>query len=205
MAIGKTNYKRFRTWELKDNPYANLSDSIGGVANATSWSLNKQWQEIENILYNRFFQDKVKAIQNDPPAEPLATNRYIVLVGTGDWENHDGQIAEATTDETVKWVFITPVEGMKCYLESENCFYYYTGTNWVSEFDKQVSGEVLTDTGDHKTFTSGYNFIVGHKAVFIGNARTFDYTETLPDTIILDGPLENPDIKVRMDYLRSDI
>ena len=75
----------------------------------------------------------------------------------------------------------------------------------ILSINRIVTSEVLTDSGDHLTFTSAFPFIAGKKSVYIGNARTFDYTETLDNTITLNIALEEPDIKIRMDYIRSDI
>lgn len=55
--------------------------------------------------------------------------RYLVTVGTGVFAGHDNQIAYADSD-TPTWQFITPLEGWILWVDNENEYYKFDGTNW---------------------------------------------------------------------------
>lgn len=66
-----------------------------------------------------------------PPVSPAEGDRYIVATGgTGAWAGQDGKIAYYFS---AAWVFDTPGEGWRLWIEDENLFYYHSGTAWVAE------------------------------------------------------------------------
>jgi len=80
-------------------------------------------------LENYQFQPSVK--DKDLSAPPAATkgHRYIVAAtGSGDWTGHTGDIAIGNGSG---WDFVTKAEGLICWVEDENLFYLYDGSNWL--------------------------------------------------------------------------
>lgn len=63
-----------------------------------------------------------------PPGGESKGDRYIVgASATGDWATHDKAIATYTGSG---WLFDTPKEGHITWVDDENEFYVYDGTNW---------------------------------------------------------------------------
>jgi hypothetical protein len=80
-------------------------------------------------LENYQFQPSVK--DKDLSAPPAATkgHRYIVAAtGSGDWTGHTGDIAIGNGSG---WDFVTKAEGIITWIEDENLFYLYDGSNWI--------------------------------------------------------------------------
>lgn len=66
-----------------------------------------------------------------PPGAPAEGDRYIVAAGgTGAWAGQDGKIAYYFN---AAWLFDTPVEGWRLWIEDENKFYFHNGTVWAEE------------------------------------------------------------------------
>jgi len=94
-------------------------------------------------LENYQFQPSVK--DKDLSAPPAATkgHRYIVAAtGSGDWTGHTGDIAIGNGSG---WDFVTKAEGLITWVEDENLYYYFDGSNWIvsNPFNKTISGEII--------------------------------------------------------------
>ena len=70
-----------------------------------------------------------KDIVDSAGAAAVKGNRYIIN-GTGGtaWAGHDKAI---TYYDGSAWQFITPVEGYICWVQDEDKFYKFDGTNWA--------------------------------------------------------------------------
>jgi len=70
---------------------------------------------------------------SSPPVlsgHPVKGDRYIISpTASGSWAGHDNEI---TTYNGTTWEFVTAVEGLITWVEDENLYYDYDGTNWVS-------------------------------------------------------------------------
>ncbi len=67
------------------------------------------------------------AIQNDPPVSPSEGDRYIVGVGTGDWETYDDEIAVYIDDD---WVYYEANEGWLCWNVDNTSLLVFTSGSW---------------------------------------------------------------------------
>lgn len=56
-------------------------------------------------------------------------DRYIVSANGGAWS--DGAAKDIAWWDGVAWNFDTPGEGWQCWVEDENAYYVFDGTNWV--------------------------------------------------------------------------
>ena len=95
------------------------------------------------VTENFPFQQPVK--DKDLSAPPAATkgHRYIVAAtGSGDWTGHTGDIAIGNGSG---WDFVTKAEGLITWIEDENLYYYFDGSNWIvsNPFNKTISGEII--------------------------------------------------------------
>lgn len=57
-------------------------------------------------------------------------DRYIVSANGGAWS--DGAAKDIAWWDGSSWNFDTPTEGWQCWIEDENLYYYFDGSNWVS-------------------------------------------------------------------------
>ena len=63
-----------------------------------------------------------------PPANPSTGDAYLIkATGTGEWENHDGEIAHYWGEA---WQFYEVFEGLTIWLEDENLYISYDGSTW---------------------------------------------------------------------------
>lgn len=98
---------------------------------------------------------------SSPPGSPAKGDRYIIAAtGSGDWTSHTGDIALCTVGGgTPSWEFVTKVEGMICWVEDENLFYRYNGSNWnILDFvknDGTVNPTNLLSNGDFENWSAG--------------------------------------------------
>jgi len=56
-------------------------------------------------------------------------DRYIVSANGGAWS--DGAAKDIAWWDGAAWNFDTPDEGWQCWVEDEDLYYYFNGTNWV--------------------------------------------------------------------------
>ena len=70
---------------------------------------------------------------SSPPGSPADGDRYIVAAGAnGDWSLHSDDIA--IYDELgATWSFITPVEGMKLWVQDEDEYYLFLASVWQKD------------------------------------------------------------------------
>ena len=70
-----------------------------------------------------------KDIVDSAGAVATKGNRYIIN-GTGatDWSGHDKEI---TYYDGAAWQFVTPLEGWIAWVQDEDKFYRFDGTNWA--------------------------------------------------------------------------
>jgi len=87
------------------------------------------------------------------PAEPSKGDRYIVAANGGDWSG--GAAKDITYYDGENWQFDTPSEGWKCWVEDEDLYYHFDGTNWVTaELDavsdmQETLSNLMTSTLSH--------------------------------------------------------
>lgn len=88
-----------------------------------------------------------------PPGSPAEGDRYIVATGgTGAWAGQDGKIAYYFT---AAWVFDTPTEGFRLWIEDENKFYHHDGTAWVASPDGDLKKSVYDTNNDGSVDSAG--------------------------------------------------
>jgi len=67
---------------------------------------------------------------NSPPGSPSDGDRYIVGSSpSGDWAGQANNIA-IWDDNNTAWIFATATEGMTAWLEDENTYVTFDGSNW---------------------------------------------------------------------------
>ena len=81
------------------------------------------------------------------PTTPTKGHRYIIAAtGSGLWTGHTGDIALCTVGGgSPSWEFVTKSEGMIVWVEDENIFYFYDGSNWITSiglFDIDINGDL---------------------------------------------------------------
>jgi hypothetical protein len=82
-----------------------------------------------------------------PPAG-VDGNRYIVGSGaTGAWSGEDGNVAVYYSG----WIFYTPKEGWRVWVDDENAFYIYDGSAW---FIERTETRLYLD-GDQDSYIDG--------------------------------------------------
>lgn len=63
-----------------------------------------------------------------PPSNPTQGDRYIpAATATGTWVGHENDIAIWAG----AWVFLTPTENMRAWLEDEEVWIEFDGTSWI--------------------------------------------------------------------------
>jgi len=63
-----------------------------------------------------------------PPGSPADGDVYLIATSaTGAWSGQDDDI---TWYDGSSWIFFTPVEGMRMYVNDENVFLVYDGATW---------------------------------------------------------------------------
>ena len=84
--------------------------------------------ELETLEQGVKWRKSVEAIRDDPLADPEDGERYIIGVGTGDWEDEDDKIAEWDEEEN-EWILTEPKRGFAVFLADEQRAYVYND-NW---------------------------------------------------------------------------
>jgi hypothetical protein len=86
-----------------------------------------------------FVQLSVKARQTAPPGSPVEGDRYLpIATATGAWAGLEGKIQ---VEHNGAWKSYTPREGWRMWVDNEDRWYVYDGTNWV---ETQTIGGDLT-------------------------------------------------------------
>lgn len=143
-------------------------DILDTQVDITDWGNNEtKTFEFANSTSYRYYRLNITDNVNDNQtavaelglyegAESATTgDRFIVGdSATGDWSGHDGEIAIKTAGG---WNFETPEEGWTLWIEGENKFYYYTGSEW-SVLINWTNWNLAYSWGDHSE--AGY-FVTG--------------------------------------------
>jgi len=97
---------------------------------------NESLQIIDGVLHGVFLDRGLSA----PPVliSPGDDGKtYLVLAtGTGAWAGRDGNIAYFRSSG---WTFIVPEKGMRFWIEDEDIFVLYNGTEWIPEGQTNLS------------------------------------------------------------------
>lgn len=64
-----------------------------------------------------------------PPGGESKGDRYIVSANGGAWS--DGAAKDIAWYDGSGWHFDTPAEGWQCWVEDENDYYYFNGSDWI--------------------------------------------------------------------------
>ena len=81
----------------------------------------------------------VLSVLTTPPAHNLGDRYIIGETPSGDWYDHEGEIAESTGED---WLFYEPRVGAVIYVESDASTFLYTGTEWDEAGDDGPEGPV---------------------------------------------------------------
>jgi len=82
------------------------------------------------------------------PDTPSKGDRYIVAGTGGDWSG--GLVNDITYYTGSAWVFITPSEGWILWVEDENLYYYFDGSNW----NIKINWTGTVDVNDYAKYSS---------------------------------------------------
>ncbi|GAH34924.1 unnamed protein product, partial [marine sediment metagenome] len=84
---------------------------------------------VESLVQGLDWQESVLGELAEPPVSPVPSDRYLVIAtATGDWAEHENDIAEW---DGSAWVFTTPNTGFAVWIEDVGSQKVYNGTNWV--------------------------------------------------------------------------
>jgi len=114
---------------LANLPTDDQKDALAGEGTPSGSNKYTTKEYVDNLVKGLTWKEMVIDFISDPPSNPIAGDRYIVKpTGTGDWSGHDNAIAEYNG---TSWEFEPAVENMAIYVDEENSFYYFNGTNWT--------------------------------------------------------------------------
>jgi hypothetical protein len=66
--------------------------------------------------------------QTTPPGSPVDGRTYLIIAtATGAWAGKENQLALRVGSS---WHYVTPIEGTRCFVQTENVDYEYTGSAW---------------------------------------------------------------------------
>jgi len=121
------------------------SQKITSLPTPTTGSEPATKDFVDSLVQGLDWQESVLEELAEPPAEPGAGDRYLVIAtATGDWGGHEDDIAEwnGTT-----WDFTTPNTGFAVWIEDVGRQKVYNGTVWVA-FGTTVDHGNLIGLGD---------------------------------------------------------
>lgn len=104
--------------------YKMLTDFINLKFSNTTGSL-------DNMQLNSVSKQAVTELQGTPPVAPSEGDRYIVINGTGAWEDHDNDIAQCIDSTSITWSFVTPTSDDMVLVSDRSKKYIYADNNWV--------------------------------------------------------------------------
>ncbi|MBA7586681.1 hypothetical protein ES708_28686 [subsurface metagenome] len=128
---------------------------ISGLATPVAGSDAATKDLVDSMVQGLDWQPSVLDELDTPPGTPALGDRYLVIAtATGDWAEHEQDIAE--WDGSV-WVFTTPNKGFAVWLEDVGRQKNFNGTDWVF-FGSTVDHGSLTGVGpsDHHVKTGDY-------------------------------------------------
>jgi hypothetical protein len=110
-----------------------------------------------------------------PPGSPAEGDRYIPkATATGAWASKENSIAVYLSG----WIFVTPREGFRAWIEDENRWVTYTGTVWVYRTAAEITASA--------TQTQAGGTLVTTEVVLIGTVATANDAVTLPAALAGD-------------------
>ena len=176
---------------LKDSTYK-FNDS--GTGDKDIWSGKKIAEAIVDAINGLVWQQPVKDIVKDAPAEPapVAGDRYLVDAtgATGAFVGKENNIAEYNG---ASWDFTPPVEGEAIYVQDTDEQWTYNGTRWVN------IGAAFKYTAGNGLQLAGQTFSVKPKANGGINADTDGvFVVVKPDSGI-DVAAEGISVKLKAD------
>lgn len=102
-----------------------------------------------------------------PPMTPSEGDLYILgASATGDWSSHDKEVAYYFNSS---WNFISPNEGISLWVNDEDKFYAYNGTNWVVSASRS-----LDDLTDVAVTSASSNDVLQHDGSTFVNQSYMD-------------------------------
>jgi len=105
------------------SPKLAITYLVEGQVNAETIA-NDAWNRLETFASLAIVDRDLTA----PPGSPVTGSAYIIAASpTGAWA---GQAAKITFYFN-GWIFITPAEGMRIWVNDENKFFIYDGSAWV--------------------------------------------------------------------------
>jgi hypothetical protein len=129
-----------------------------------------------------------------PPGSPADEDAYIVAASpTGAWAGKAGEIAFYMSSA---WLFITPKEGFGAYINDEDAFFTYDGTNWNAIGAAEASdSEIWTGSNTSKIITPRRLFTASAEVTLTDGATiTPDFNTGINFKVTLGGnrTLANP-------------
>lgn len=126
-----------------------------------------------------------------PPGSPADGDCYVIAgTGTGGWSGKDQKIAFRMS---TGWIYITPIEGTRAYMQDEDKWYSYSGSAW-SDVGASNS-QVWTGTATDKYLTPAVLYTASAPVALTSSASItpngsngFNFSLTLAHS----GQLENP-------------
>lgn len=120
--------------------YKMLTDFINFKFSNTTGSLN-------NMQLNEVDLLPVLSIESNPQTITDEGERYIILNGTGEWKDHENEIAMSSLDGTTySWVYIIPKTDQMLIVESENTKYIFGNNGWsipIYDIPLQISLDIF--------------------------------------------------------------
>ncbi len=135
------------------------------------------------------YQPPITSTLNDPPGSPVAGDRYIVGVGTGDWAGHDMEIAEWDASAT-EWQFTVPTEGMTTWDAAQMESDVFSGT-WEPGTPRELA--VFNAADGILTAASSATPSIRNEREMLdyadGAVETVYFTGVVPRSYVAMGPL----------------
>lgn len=106
---------------------------------------------------------------NIPPAAPVSGERYLVASGaTGDWTGHDEEFALFLDGG---WLFRTPREGWRMWVEAEQALLVLTATGWQTVGGSDGAAQNAVINGAFDIWQRGVGPIAGNLTGIYGADR----------------------------------
>ena len=101
---------------------------------------NKSMYVLDTIVHI----SAIDRLYDEDSATATTGNIYLIHGGapaSGDlWFSKENFVAYYVSDE---WRFVTPIQGVRCYVQDENTTYFYDGNDWVELDKKSINGHII--------------------------------------------------------------